>query len=65
MKIKIELTFFTLSGIGTLRVKMVSQRSKVEIAPPTGKICDIQHGRADSEIRYAMFIASAKIPECK
>ena len=43
--------------------KMASQRFKVEIAPPTGKICDIQDGRANSEIGYAMLIASAKIPE--
>ena len=42
---------------------MASQRFKVEIAPPTGKICDIQDGRANSEIGYAMPIASAKIPE--
>ena len=29
---------------------MPSQRSKVQLAPPTGKICDIQDGLANSDI---------------
>ena len=31
---------------------MASQRYKVQLAPPTEKICDIQDGRANSEIGY-------------
>ena len=31
---------------------MASQMSKVQLEPPTGEICDIQDGRANSEIEY-------------
>ena len=56
-RLKISPRLYPLMEIA--RFKMALQTSKVQFAPPTGKICDIQDGHANSEVGYWYKILSS------